>query len=165
MGGVTALAVYRVAITATNRTIPIPDMRTMAMEFLIWFPSTWYNVFCLPDYQLAISLKKYFEAARMCFQNTTNDHTNCEIIWRQYVKVLTRNMRYLGGNVNNSYPGLWPVGITSQIAKFMGPTWGPPGSCRPQMGPMLAPWTLLSGLSRTPHHVMYAHSLRFSRFI
>ena len=35
----------------------------------------------------------------------------------------------------------------SQIAKFMGPTWGPPGSYRPQMGPILAPWTLLSGLS------------------
>ena len=35
---------------------------------------------------------------------------------------------------------------TSQIAKFMGPTWGPPGSCRPQMGPMLVPWTLLSGI-------------------
>ena len=34
---------------------------------------------------------------------------------------------------------------TTQIARFMGPTWGPPGSCRPQMGPMLAPWTLLSG--------------------
>ena len=33
----------------------------------------------------------------------------------------------------------------SQIAKFMGPTWGPPESCRPQMGPMLVPWTLLSG--------------------
>ena len=33
----------------------------------------------------------------------------------------------------------------TQIAKFMGPTWGPPGSCRPQMGPMLVPWTLLSG--------------------
>ena len=27
----------------------------------------------------------------------------------------------------------------------MGPTWGPPGSCRPQMGPVLASWTLLSG--------------------
>ena len=26
----------------------------------------------------------------------------------------------------------------------MGPTWGPAGSCQPQMGPMLAPWTLLS---------------------
>ena len=34
----------------------------------------------------------------------------------------------------------------SQIAKFMGPTWGHHGSCRPQMGPVLAPWTLLSGL-------------------
>ena len=34
----------------------------------------------------------------------------------------------------------------TQIVKFMGPTWGPPGSCWPQMGPMLAPWTLrLSG--------------------
>ena len=32
----------------------------------------------------------------------------------------------------------------SQIAKFMGSTWGPSGSCRPQMGPVLASWTLLS---------------------
>ena len=32
---------------------------------------------------------------------------------------------------------------TTQIAKFMGPTWSPPGSCRSQMGPMLAPWALL----------------------
>ena len=38
--------------------------------------------------------------------------------------------------------------LTSQIAKFMGPTWGPPGSCRPQMGPMLAPWILLSGIGQ-----------------
>ena len=34
---------------------------------------------------------------------------------------------------------------TTRIAKFMGPTWGPSGSCRSQMGPMLASWTLLSG--------------------
>ena len=44
------------------------------------------------------------------------------------------------------YDLLWPSDTRiPQIAKFMGPTWGPPGSCRPQMGPMLAPWTLLSG--------------------
>ena len=44
--------------------------------------------------------------------------------------------------------------ILTQIAKFMGPTWGTPGSCRPQMGPMLAPWTLLSGLmSHQPYIV------------
>ena len=35
--------------------------------------------------------------------------------------------------------------VTTQRAKFMRPTWDPPGPCRPQMGPMLAPWTLLSG--------------------
>ena len=33
----------------------------------------------------------------------------------------------------------------TQIAKLMGPTWGPPGSWRPQMDPMLALWILLSG--------------------
>ena len=35
--------------------------------------------------------------------------------------------------------------VATQIAKFMGPTWGPPGSCRPQMGPMSVPWTFLLG--------------------
>ena len=33
----------------------------------------------------------------------------------------------------------------SQIAKFMGPKWGPTGSCQPEMGPTLAPWSLLPG--------------------
>ena len=31
------------------------------------------------------------------------------------------------------------------IIKIMGPTWGPSGTDRAQVGPMLAPWTLLSG--------------------
>ena len=31
------------------------------------------------------------------------------------------------------------------IARFMGPTWGPSGADRTQVGPMLAPWILLSG--------------------
>ena len=52
---------------------------------------------------------------------------------------------------------LWPTAIIiiqipyclsclpPQIAKFMGPRCGPPGSCRPQKSPMMGPWTLLSG--------------------
>ena len=36
--------------------------------------------------------------------------------------------------------------IVTLIARFMGPTWGPSGADRTQVGPMLAPWTLLSGL-------------------
>ena len=36
--------------------------------------------------------------------------------------------------------------VSSQIEKFVGPTWGPSGATRTQVGPMLAPWTLLSGM-------------------
>ena len=32
-------------------------------------------------------------------------------------------------------------------SKVHGAKMGPPVSCRPQMGPMMAPWTLLSGNS------------------
>ena len=39
--------------------------------------------------------------------------------------------------------------LRPQLAKFIGPTWGSPGSCRPQMGPMLATRTLLSGTLST----------------
>ena len=49
-------------------------------------------------------------------------------------------------------------------AKFMGPTWGPPGSSRPQMGPMLAPWTLLSGsgcYESRESNVMYGYPEHF----
>ena len=38
----------------------------------------------------------------------------------------------------------------SPVPMFMWPTWGPPGSCRPQVGPMLVPRTLLSGLITNP---------------
>ena len=31
------------------------------------------------------------------------------------------------------------------ITRFMGPTWGPSGADRPRVGPMLSPWSLLSG--------------------
>ena len=48
---------------------------------------------------------------------------------------------------HRSSKAVWMIG--RQIFpdnKFMGPIWDPPGSCQPKMGPMLAPWTLLSGL-------------------
>ena len=38
--------------------------------------------------------------------------------------------------------------LISLIGRFMGPTWGPSGTDRTQVGPMLAPWTLLSGSFR-----------------
>ena len=43
--------------------------------------------------------------------------------------------------------------ITSLIARFMGPTCGPSGADRTQVGPMLALWTLLSGIVYI--HIVY----------
>ena len=43
--------------------------------------------------------------------------------------------------------------LAAQIARFMGPTWGSHGVDRTQVGPVLAPWTLLSGWC---HHVWLA---------
>ena len=41
----------------------------------------------------------------------------------------------------------------TQIARFVWPTWGPPGSWRPQVGPTLAPWILLWGLRCISHEM------------
>ena len=52
------------------------------------------------------------------------------------------------------------VPIDPLIAKFMGPTWGPSGADRTQVGSMLAPWTLLSGLvsgANTSVTIMMTH--------
>ena len=46
-----------------------------------------------------------------------------------------------------TYPGLLLCLRPSLIARLMGPTWSPSGAYRTQMGTMLDPWTLLSGLS------------------
>ena len=39
--------------------------------------------------------------------------------------------------------------LRALVAMFMGPTWGPSRADRAQVGRMLAPWTLLSGRSRS----------------
>ena len=43
------------------------------------------------------------------------------------------------------YLNLMLLLVTTQIARFMGPTWGPHGADRTQVGHMLGPWALLSG--------------------
>ena len=47
--------------------------------------------------------------------------------------------------------------VASVIARFMRPTWGPSGADMTQVGPMLAPWTLLSGI--TCHSLHINHSI------
>ena len=49
--------------------------------------------------------------------------------------------------------------ITSLITRFMGPTWGPAGANGTQVGPMLAPWSLLSGIQ---HHMSICYQAPWS---
>ena len=67
-------------------------------------------------------------------------HLEPNVCWWAYVIFF---FQVILCNISCGYAHVW----WSQIAKFMGPTWGPPGSCQPQMGPMLAPWTLLTGIA------------------
>ena len=68
------------------------------------------------------------------------------LVWNKQLPVLVYKPPYYPQSLTHDdvmtwkhFPHYWP-----QIASFMGTTWGPPGSCRPQVVPS-SPWTLLSG--------------------
>ena len=65
-----------------------------------------------------------------------------------FKKLCTRHSQYHGcsRNCNISIVGFSNIPL---IARFIGPTWSPSGADRTQVGPMLAPWTLLSGSFET----------------
>ena len=49
--------------------------------------------------------------------------------------------------------------VYTLIARFMGPTWDPSGADRTQMGPLLVPWTLLSGYINTTSCTLKLHAI------
>ena len=53
--------------------------------------------------------------------------------------------------------------MSTLIARFMGPMWGPPGAARTQVGPVLATGTLLSGYISEPS-VLLQRPYTSSRF-
>ena len=66
----------------------------------------------------------------------------CEI-WTNWISTQeNKHKNYVCDRTDNLF---WPAVSqwtlakrTPLIARFMGPIWGPPGSCRPQMGPLLS---------------------------
>ena len=79
-------------------------------------------------------------------------HCGCKtILWPSY---LHNDISYTGKTTSLYWirdqvllvTALWPtLQWSTVIARYMGPTLGPSGADRTQVGPMLAPWTLLSG--------------------
>ena len=62
--------------------------------------------------------------------------------------MMTAKYQIVYGKTTLSEKQPWKI---SQIARFMRPTWGPSGADRTQVGPMLAPWTLLSRILMKIH--------------
>ena len=109
-------------------------------------PMIWYNTRCQPDPPYFISYIKQVFWGKIV-EALQDEHIN-SFIGKNMISSSFLSMEVLN---NISCRRKFTIhkrqinGMQLQIAKFMGPTWGPPGSCRPQMVPMLAPWTLLSG--------------------
>ena len=62
-----------------------------------------------------------------------------ETIWQENNMSSTRSL-------SRAYYEAQSTGCVFPKTRFMGPTWGPSGAGGTQVGPMLAPWTLLSVL-------------------
>ena len=80
------------------------------------------------------------EVLLMFLSDSTDAHQGFSLYFEPIEKVSTAGMNHLMTVSVMSF-----IRIISLIARFMGPTWGPSGADRTQVGPMLAPWTLLSG--------------------
>ena len=69
--------------------------------------------------------------------NHTRIELCCVLLWLGMGQPLSFNVTLPPEN------NVWST--VTQLVRFMGPILGPLGSCRPQVGPMLTPRTLLSG--------------------
>ena len=111
---------------------------------LLWFHQ-------LPSYNInKIFLLLLLLVSRSPGLYTIEDRWHCFLATLMFLKVYPWLSTYVSMQPDGDelwHKCLWFGASTSQIARFVWPTWGPPGSCRPQVGPMLAPWTLLSGLA------------------
>ena len=91
-------------------------------------------------------------------QMWNNTYNQCQEQLKHGTLLLTNSKIWLSNYIHSftwdiiSHPFLnFGGGITKPLMKlaliagFMRPTWGPSGADRTQVGPMLAPWILLSG--------------------
>ena len=140
----------RVCIIAVNWLLYL--LHPITIKHFIWLlRNDRYEYNCLMTFNLIMYIKDSWSTAQIIWQYTK--HWSCHgchgfLLLIAPVVVLTTTCGAVGGGVVGTVTAL--VGLqnilsgNTQIAKLMGPTWGPPGSWRPQMGPMLDPWTLLS---------------------
>ena len=75
--------------------------------------------------------------------------------WHRYNNQEAHVVEYVCGSYsieNDKHCKMYSM--SPQIAKFMGPTWDPPGADRTQVDPEMAPWTLLSRSEEYMHSLL-----------
>ena len=108
-------------------------------------PSTWHTINWTnddPDYQSTCGTidPKVLRSLKLCNNLAGVEYAKLG----NPIKGFIHEVLWHSDNSMRSQSVIWVYLPIFLIAKFMGPTWGPPGSYRPQMGPMLAPGTLVS---------------------
>ena len=81
-----------------------------------------------------ISMTQYMMSSRFQMLQSFEWSSPVKLSRRHEGHILSVGKTNWKGMIISCHGNVFP----SHIAKCMGPTWGPPGSCRPQMGPMLA---------------------------
>ena len=116
----------------------------------VWLQSkcSWVMVRKLPLLQCSAVVRRQF-SAKYLHKNSQDPMSGSE---HSDPRLLTpgKTTASKGGVISISLAGhiVREAGLmASLIARFMRPTWGPSGADRTQVGPKLAPWTLLSGMS------------------
>ena len=117
------------------------------------------------NHQSSISFLKYHYEKHILYRlyGEILQDSNQKIICRLFV-IFETFLYFLRVNVSRailfaSTASFVPI----LILRFMDPTWGPTGSCRPQVGPMLAHELCYLGMLR--RHMLYAGCVIHSIFV
>ena len=115
-------------VNRPNHSIRIPlklnHIRSMVRGYI---PTKFCNVWMSGSYFDVGTMWKLYSVGGSVTLTQGHQHGRRKMFPCTYINYV----KFVGNSLYNS-----PRKLTTQIAKFMGPTWGPPESCRPQMGPM-----------------------------
>ena len=119
-----------------------------SVQFWLTSGRLWPHCQCLPRNMIAISITQLPLLATspclQCFTWPFIQACNSSINNLQAGTTLPHSL--LGDQCSQKGSPCWEIRYSSFIARLMRPTWGPSGADRTQVGPMLAPCTLLSGI-------------------
>ena len=104
-----------------------------------------------PTAQLVQFLNKKMQIFKIQISDQSSPHQSLYCNW--YIHGTSGTMRDLSLAICSPL-----AAATTLIARFMWPTWGPSAADRTQMGPMLVPWTLLSGVRAEVSHYYFCVS-------